>query len=334
MSREADIVIIGAGMAGAATAHHLREMGRTDVLVLEREPTPGVHSSGRNAAIIRASHVSETEAPLIEKGAAELRRGRLARFEQNGVMLLGDGDEDVAAHFPHARGSGLWCPQDGVVDVATLLRTYLAEVEVIYEAHLVARHRRNGFHELDTTAGPVTCRILVNAAGPWAGELGNLPLTPLNRHLFVTTPLEWVRPDWPTVWDGAEGLYFRPESGGLLLSACDEISSEPGQYDQDLRVLESLADKLARTQPDLGELSILSQWVGQRTFAPDRSFVIGYDPREEGVFHVAGLGGHGVTASYAIGRMAARLLTGQQAPGSERFSPARLLENAAAPHDG
>ena len=46
---------------------------------------------------------------------------------------------------------------------------------------------------------------------------------------------------------------------------------------------------------------------------PGRNFVIGFDPNEPRLFHVAGLGGHGVTASYAVGRHAAEaIMTGPE----------------------
>ena len=48
-----EVVIVGAGFAGGATAWHLAERGATDVVILEREAVPGVHSSGRNAALVR-----------------------------------------------------------------------------------------------------------------------------------------------------------------------------------------------------------------------------------------------------------------------------------------
>src|SRR5690606_23219434 len=99
------------------------------------------------------------------------------------------------------------------------------------------------------------------------------------------------------VWHGREGLYFRPESGGLLMSVCEETQAEPGDYREDPARLEELAEKLERLQPGLADISIRTSWVGQRTFAPDRNFVIGFDPREAGLFHVCGLGGHGITSS-------------------------------------
>lgn len=324
-SADVDIVIVGAGLAGASTAYHLARMTQARILVLEQESLPGMHSSGRNAAIVREHADDPDLQKLVSEGAAFLRRGELATFERRGLLVVGGGGDEIQLHFPRARGVGRWCPEDGTVDVAGLLRSYLAGQQI--QCNTVVNGwsgTRTGL-EVQTTRGPITCSLLVNAAGPWAGALGDLPLVPMNRHLFVTTLLEWVDPRWPCVWDGARGLYFRPESGGLLLCCCDEAPAAPGDYRENPLIVEQLAEKVGTLQPGLGELAIRSKWVGQRVFAPDRKFVIGVDPRDERVYHVAGLGGHGVTASYVVGYMAARLITGGSVEGSEAFAPGRFF---------
>lgn len=323
---ETDILIVGAGLAGAATAYHLARSAAGSIAIVEQELTAGVHSSGRNAAIVR-EHVTQPEIqPLLTQGAEVLRSGRLARFDRQGLLLLGLGEDDASKHFPRAVGTGRWCPEDGTVDVAGLLQTYLSGQRISFNTRVRGWERQDETLCVQTQHGTIACRILVNAAGPWAGRLGGLPLTPLNRHLFVTGPLDWVNGHLPCVWDGEHGLYFRPESGGLLLSACDETPAEPGDYRESPVELEHLANRIETLQPELGDLSIRSKWVGQRVFAPDRKFVIGFDPRDDRVFHVAGLGGHGVTASYAIGRLAARLIAGRLKQGPAEFDPGRLLK--------
>ncbi len=329
-SVDADILIVGAGLAGAATAYHLARGNRTRIVLLEQEPVGGLHSSGRNASIVREHADDESMQPILAEGAAQLRRGELASFERRGVMLLGTSGEPAEHRFPRARGTGRWCPEDGTVDVSGLLQAYLRGQEIRFNTKVLGWERTGGGLRVRTTHGDLHCRLLVNAAGPWAGALGDLPLTPLNRHLFATGPLAWVGRDWPCVWDGRRGLYFRPESGGLLLCCCDETPSEPGDYREDPAVLERLGRIVASEQPGLGDLTIRAVWVGQRVFASDRKFVIGFDPRDDRVFHVAGLGGQGVTASYAVGRLAARLISGEKFPESEQFSPTRLLSPSAA----
>ncbi len=324
-SLDIDILIVGAGMAGAATAFHLAERTDLSVLIVDQEPTAGVHSSGRNAAIIRVYADEPELAGLLIEGAQFLGRGELAGYQKRGLMVMGRGDDDVQPHFGRARGTGRWCPLDGTVDVAELLQSYLAGRQVRYDTTVEGWTEEPDILHVSTSSGEIRCKLLVNAAGPWAGRLGGLPLTPMNRHLFVTAPLEWVDPNWATVWDGSVGFYFRPESGGLLLSCCDEVAAEPGDYSEDPDMLLTLAEKVEASQPSLGELAVARQWVGQRTFAADRLFVIGFDPRQDKVFHVSGLGGHGVTSSYTVGRMAAQLIAGDRLPDAERFSPARLF---------
>ncbi|MFH1419681.1 MAG: FAD-dependent oxidoreductase [Planctomycetota bacterium] len=320
-----DILIVGAGMAGASTAYHLARTTDLRILIVERETTPGVHSSGRNASYIRERMEDPAIQPLATQGAEFLREGTLAEYTRCGALLLGLGDEDVAKHVPVARGKGLWCPKDGVIDVAALLQSYLSGRKILFDTEVRSFSRKNDAIEVTTNRGVITCGLLVNAAGPWAGQLGGLPLTPLQRHIFVTPPMDWVDPNWPFVWDTFGGLYFRPESGGLLLSACDETAAPPGDYSEDPAVLEDLAEKLASRQPRLSDIAIRHSWVGQRTFAADRRFVIGFDPRNDRLFHVAGLGGHGVTTSYTVGKMAAEMILNKTGDLQGLFSPTRLL---------
>lgn len=324
-AQETDILIIGAGFAGAATAFHLRDRHLGRVVIVEQEASPGVHSSGRNAAIIRDVEVEARIRDLLADGAEFIRAGKLARFERCGLWIAGRGDEPIASRFPLASGRGTWYPACGVVDVDGLLQAYLHGTEVRYNTRVESFEPYDGGLAVRTNHGTLRCRLLVNAAGPWAGRIGGLPLQPLNRTVFCTPPMPAVEPDWPVVWHVNDGLYFRPESGGLLLSVCEEVPADPGDYCEDPARVEELAEKLARLQPALADISIGRQWVGQRTFAADRSFVIGFDPRNEHVFHVAGLGGHGVTSSWAVGRLAAdQIERGPRA--ASPYAPDRLLD--------
>jgi glycine/D-amino acid oxidase-like deaminating enzyme len=154
--------------------------------------------------------------------------------------------------------------------------------------------------------------------------VGRLDLTPLNRHLFLTPAMPEIDPNAPYVWDIQHGLYFRPESGGLLLCPCDESHRTPGDYRVDPDVHDRLAKLLATHQPQLASVAVRQVWTGQRTFAPDRKFVIGFDPRCNRLFHVAALGGHGVTTSFAVGKLAAEQLAAGIPAQDNPFDPARL----------
>jgi glycine/D-amino acid oxidase-like deaminating enzyme len=93
----------------------------------------------------------------------------------------------------------------------------------------------------------------------------------------------------------------------------------------DIAAEELLAYKITRFMPALTNAPINRRWAGLRTLTPDGRFVIGWDPKVKGLFWVAGLGGHGVTTSSAVGALAADLITAGTGAQSEAFSPARFF---------
>ncbi len=288
------------------------------------------------------------------------------RFEQNGSFLLAsakdsarlkqDGArsrergvpaewwpiERIVEAVPILEGSpaegGLWCPTDGVVDIHGLLHGYLkaaASAGARLRTSSALRRvvvRQGKICAVQTESEEIAADVVVNAAGAWARRIGQLagastvPLVPYRRHLFVTRPLDRVDPRWPIVWDLSQELYFRPESGGLLLCPCDEEAQEPGTAADDPAALQILADKVTRHYPGLSDLPIRRSWAGLRTLAPDGRFVVGWDSSVEGFFWLAGLAGHGVTTSYSVGLLAASLVV-QESPSvaPNPFGPGRSL---------
>ena len=363
------IVIIGAGFAGAATAYHLTRLGVCDILILEQEDVAGVHSSGRNAGMIRQIVSDGVLASLVKEGAAFIRR-RLpgkwppaVEFHQNGSLLLGAGVEwkrlladaekaqktgvpveclsaQVACQKVSALEDGdfegaIWCPTDGVIDIHALLYGYLQLAQAGGARLLTATKvlaistKENRVTAVFTESQKIQTEVVVNAAGAWATEIArmagaaSLPLCPYRRHLFATDVLSWVKPDWPIVWDFTDEVYFRPESGGLLLSPCDQVEHPPGPPSTDPNAALLLYRKLKRYSR-LCDLPIKATWAGLRTLAKDGRFVIGWDPQIHGFFWVAGLGGHGVTASGAVGRLSADVIINHDREGMKDVSPSRF----------
>ena len=104
----------------------------------------------------------------------------------------------------------------------------------------------------------------------------------------------------------ADEWYVRPDGGGVLASACDHTTSAPGEVEVDDAVRATLR---ARLPPSMRGLTIERAWACQRTYAAGGPPRIGWDPRVPWWCWVAGLGGHGVTASPAVGLRAAAVLT-------------------------
>ena len=162
----------------------------------------------------------------------------------------------------------------------------------------------------------VDADCVVLAAGGWARSLAEnsgskIELSTTRRHLLVTEASCDVDSAWPVVWSDSGAFYARPESGGLLLCAGDQTVVDPDRFEADPAVLDSLAAKTARYLPEFANARAAHFWAGMRTLSSDGRFVIGPDDDVPGLFWVAGLGGHGMTSSAAIGQHAAEQISAQ-----------------------
>lgn len=341
-------IVVGGGFAGAATGWALAARGLGPGLILEQEFACGTHASGRNAGLARFFETDPIVGALARRSVPRIRRfevdGMPLMQRTGGLTLVGPDApgsgavecEDMVRHgieatrlsfaqavarFPFLASTrfdaAIWCPAEGVVDIHGLLGFYLASARAggfgvhtntRVESLLVEAGRVTG---VETASGTVRADAVIDATGAWAGRLGGTPrLEPRRRHLFVSTSALGVPADAPLTWIEDAGLYFRPETGGLLLSPCDETVSAPGLPSVDPRAAELLAEKIGLHAPGFGDLEVRRSWACLRTFAPDRRPVIGPDPRVPGLFHVSGLGGIGMMCSAAIGELAATVIAG------------------------
>lgn len=168
----------------------------------------------------------------------------------------------------------------------------------------------------------VPCDALVVAAGAWSGPIGEglgapLPLRTTRRHMWVTAPVSRTTSNAPIVWDDASGFYVRPEvhadgSVAWAFSATDlderlaaaNAEERRAAYEID-ETAKAAAVTAAGERLVAAPLARLSGWRGFRDLSPDDRPMIGQDPRVEGLHWCAGLGGHGMTTSLAVGKVSA-----------------------------
>ncbi|HYD38287.1 MAG TPA: FAD-binding oxidoreductase [Allosphingosinicella sp.] len=344
MSFDADIAVVGAGMAGASLAAELA--GHASVLLLEAEDQPGYHSTGRSAAFWAESYGGPFVQPLTSASGRFLARhgflrarGALHLADSEGLAALDsleaefggsvaferlDGDR-LRAIVPGLREqwtAGLFEPSCADIDVAGLHGFYLAAARragarLATRAEVRALRREEGGWTLDTAAGTCRARIVADAAGAWADRVAALAgaapvgLQPCRRTLVQLRVDPPAPAGLPLVIDALGRFYFKPEAGGRLwLSPHDETPSEPCDCAAEELDVALAVDRLERAV-DWKVERVERSWAGLRSFAPDRRPVYGFDPQIPGFFWCAGQGGFGIQTAAAAARLAAALLLGR-----------------------
>ncbi|QEW22390.1 Hydrogen cyanide synthase subunit HcnC precursor [Marinibacterium anthonyi] len=343
-----DVIVIGGGIAGVSAGAHLA--AQMSVLLLEAEPRLGYHSTGRSAAIFIRNYGNATlralnaaAEPFFDAPDGVSDRSLLS---PRGEMLVATGDETdaLADYTAGADGIETLTPDQAVELVPILRRDRIVAAAIEWDARdidvdrMLAGYtrllktrggriqtgarirgltRRNGTWHLQTDQGEFEAPLIVNAAGAWAGTLaamaGALPiaLSPLRRSAAILPAPEGhdVR-NWPLFAAAAEGWYAKPEAGKLMVSPADEDPVEPHDAWPDDMVL---AEGLHRYEQavTVPVTRVETAWAGLRTFAADRSPVVGFDPQADGFFWLAGQGGYGVQTAPALARLTENLVSGQ-----------------------
>jgi D-arginine dehydrogenase len=164
-----------------------------------------------------------------------------------------------------------------------------------------------------TAAGDFAAPIVVNAAGAWCDKVGAMAgagaigLVPKRRTAFVFDPPPGAEiAKWPSVIDVGEEFYFKPDAGKFLGSPADQTPMEPCDAQPDDFDVALAVDRIQRAAR-IPVTHISRKWAGLRSFVADGCPVVGYDPRLEGFFWLAGQGGYGIETSPSMGRLTASL---------------------------
>lgn len=283
---------------------------------------------------------------LLVADARDSAKLDLWKSALEGELEVRDLDERAARMLaPHWRGPiarALFIPEEGRIDTAELVDAFARgaraagvaiELGRTVRELVVVERRVVGVLFDDGTR--IESERVVLAAGGWAGKLAaragsRIEFRPTRRHLLVTAVDPRIDARWPIVWALGREFYARPESGGMMLCACDETDVDPDRLREDDRVRESIARKASELLHDFADAGAAHFWCGMRSFAADREFLIGPDPDLEGLIWVAGLGGHGLTTSAAVGRLAAEWIVdgASRDPHAATFAPSRFAEGA------
>ena len=308
-----DVLIVGGGMIGLATAVELALHG-AQVTVLSRQfsaaaahaaagmlapqaemipPSPMLDLCLRSRALypewirkLEALTGQETGywpcgilAPLYSEDVPDFKDRRGGWLDRDAIAGHQPGlSADVAG--------GWWFPEDGQVDNRALTQALWSAAQHLgvtlqdgVTVHEIV-HQSERVTQLQTSLGPITADTYVLAAGAWSGQLLPLPVVPRKGQMLSVQAPEALWQDCPLqqVLFGTH-IYIVPRrSGRIILGATSEdvgfaLHNTP-------QGIQQLLTQALRLYPALQDFALTECWWGYRPTTPDECPILGASPYE------------------------------------------------------
>ena len=374
---------------GASVAFHLTRRGVTNVVIVERERMLATGSTGRNAGGVRHQFSNAANIALSIESIGRIQRfadevGHPVDFHQDGYLFLLSTEASVDTFRRNValqRSMGIdvqwldgadaerlapglragdvvgatFCQQDGIADPNGVTMGFAkaaqaAGVTVERDTEVTGiRVEAGRVTAVETARGTIETRMVVNAAGPYARQIGRMagvdvPVDPYRRHIFIAQAPDaarrtsndersaaWLVPQSHVmVIDFETTFYFHREGAGVLFGMGDK--KEGSTFDTTVQwdFLPQVIDVAVKRLPALADASISHAWAGLYEMSPDGNPIIG-PASVDGLYLINGFSGHGFQHSPAAGRVLADLIVGRD-PGLDvsPFALARLSRADAA----
>jgi glycine cleavage system aminomethyltransferase T/glycine/D-amino acid oxidase-like deaminating enzyme len=237
--------------------------------------------------------------------------------------------DEAQKMFPPMSTEGVlgaaFLPTDGYIDPSQLTFALIEGArrrgaEICEQTRVTGIGVRDGRVErVITDKGEIATELVVNAGGMFAHEIGrmarvNVPLIPFAHEYLITRP-DGLPLDMPTMRDPSLLVYYRPESGGLVMGGYERnpqpwgVDGIPADFNG--RLLEPdwdrfeplMTNAIVRT-PSLKDAEVVRLVNGPEAFTPDNEFILG--PTEvRGFWVAAGFCAHGLAGAGGMGRLVA-----------------------------
>lgn len=357
-----DFIIIGGGITGASAAYQLALRGQRVTLLEKSYLAAG--GTGRTIGLVRQHYSNETTIRMALRSLRVWQdfdqqvggdvgwtptgalfivaphdvdglKANIALQQEQGVNTQFLDQPAICALAPYLNaddvGGGAYEPGAGVADGAMSVTAYANRArdlgaEIMQGVAVTAIRTEGGrVTGVATTQGDFSAPVVINAAGPWGGQLiqplgYDAPMEP-SRHQVAAfqRPAALADIKHPFIGDFIQGFYLRPETGRLTLAgslSADEAAhkADPDQYDEavDMDFNIEMADFTEHRMPAMGEAEIRKGWAGLYDVTPDWHPIIGPLPGVEGLICAFGWSGSGFKMAPVAGEMLADLATGEQ----------------------
>ncbi|TMD19886.1 MAG: FAD-dependent oxidoreductase, partial [Chloroflexi bacterium] len=237
--------------------------------------------------------------------------------------------EEAQRLFPPMSTDGVlgaaYLPTDGYIDPSQLTFALVEGArrrgaEICEDTRVTSIEVVDGeVRRVITDKGAIETELVVNAGGMFAPEIGRLagvvvPIIPMAHEYLITKP-SGLRLDMPTMRDPSLLVYFRPESGGLVMGGYERdpapwgLDGIPADFNgrlltEDWDRFDPLMQNAIERVPSLKDAEVVRLVNGPEAFTPDGEFILG--PSEvRGFWVAAGFCAHGLAGAGGMGRLVA-----------------------------
>ncbi len=357
----ASVIIIGGGIIGCSIAYHLGHLGCKDVVLLERdELTSGTtwHAAG---LMVTFGSLSETSIEMRMYGRdlylkleaetglstgftpigfieAASNRDRLEEYRRVatfnrycGVDVHEISPAEIKELFPLAKVddllAGFYVKEDGRVNpvdgtIALAKGARMQGVTILEKTPVTGLIKKDGkVSGVQTQEGDIQAEVVVNCAGMWARQLGNvhgvnIPNQSTEHYYLITEAIDNIPQNMPILEDPSHYGYYREEVGGLMIGLFEpkcapwKLETVPetfsfGEIEPDWDRMGPFLEKAMSRVPITLELGIKKFFCGPESFTADLSPIIGEAPEVKNYFVCAGLNSIGIIMGPGLGRMMA-----------------------------
>ena len=373
-----DVVVIGGGIVGTATAFWLSRAG-LDVVLVEMRDGLSTLTTPASAECFRAQFAEPAMAELAVPSIEMFEHfddvigipGYSISIKQQGYLFLTDdpatvGDlkenveqqhklgvddsvyierDEILARFPFVAPSVLaatFRQRDGWLSCHETTQGFAKGCDATFFINTRVtgiQQDEQGVCGVETNRGLLKTRVVVNAAGPFAGEIGrlvnlDLPLEPVRRQkVYIKTTVP-IPQDAPFTIDVNNNSYWRPEPGGVIVGwvDSDEPSSPPSEkVHTDWEFPAIALEKVKRLAPFFEDVAKavrqpdMNTSAGHYVYTPDDQPLIGQVPEVAGFYVNCGYWA-GVMLSPQAGKRIGDLVTGKMDPKDNPLRPTRFKE--------
>lgn len=354
MKENYDFIIVGAGIAGAASGYFLSPYGKT--LILDKESVAGYHSTGRSAAIFLENYgnnivrkLTKASRQFLVSPPEDFTKEQLVK--KRGALFVANNKNkeklfNLYNNLLEEKGTSRLLNREEVETIAPILKQeWIAgiyendaldiDVNELHQSYLKGFKKNGGILKLDeeilsgefidnkwhieTTKNTISCNYIINASGAWGDKVAKiLNIKPIDLNPLKRTAITLNTPtisiDDLPYIGDIDETFYIKPESNRLLASPCDEEKIEPSDVTYDDLMVAITVDTLEKSTNLDIQSINAKWAGIRTFTKDKTPIAGFALDNRNFFWLVGQGGYGIQTSPAMGIICRNLILGIELP--------------------